>query len=145
MSRLTQDRTAEPVSQDQILRRERGQGNIHFLCSADHEQDWQPVSVDPHSAISDDHIYIHTYSRMLPTVRTYTTHMHLTAPRLDLHLATHALITWPASAHAGSRAHSHLAPYPSSSSFVRTYTLSSSDEYLIPRSHTPSTRTHAAL
>ena len=24
----------------QILRRERGQGNIYFLCSADHEQDW---------------------------------------------------------------------------------------------------------
>ena len=32
-------RTAEPVSRDQILRRERGQGNIHFPCSADHEQD----------------------------------------------------------------------------------------------------------
>ena len=32
--------TAEPVSRDQILRRERGQGNIHFPCSADHDQDW---------------------------------------------------------------------------------------------------------
>ena len=42
MSRLTRDGTAEPVSRDQILRYERGQGNIHFLCSADHEQDWQP-------------------------------------------------------------------------------------------------------
>ena len=31
MSRLTRDGTAEPVSRDQILRRERGQGNIHFL------------------------------------------------------------------------------------------------------------------
>ena len=30
MSRLTRDGTAEPVSRDQILRRERGQGNIHF-------------------------------------------------------------------------------------------------------------------
>ena len=29
MSRLTQDGTAKPVSRDQILRRERGQGNIH--------------------------------------------------------------------------------------------------------------------
>ena len=28
MSRLTRDGTAEPVSRDQILRRERGQGNI---------------------------------------------------------------------------------------------------------------------
>ena len=30
MSRLTRDGTAEPVSRDLILRRERGQGNIHF-------------------------------------------------------------------------------------------------------------------
>ena len=34
MSRLTRDGTAEPVSRDQILRRERGQGIIHFPCSA---------------------------------------------------------------------------------------------------------------
>ena len=39
MSGLTRDRAAESVSQDQILRLERGQGNIHFPCSADHEQD----------------------------------------------------------------------------------------------------------
>ena len=32
MSRLTRDGTAEPDSRDQILRRERGQGNIHFPC-----------------------------------------------------------------------------------------------------------------
>ena len=38
-----------PVSRGQILRRERGQGNIHFPCSADDEQDWQPYSVDPYS------------------------------------------------------------------------------------------------
>ena len=49
MSRLTRDGTAEPVSRDQILRHERGQGNIHFPCSADHEQDWQPYPVDPYS------------------------------------------------------------------------------------------------
>ena len=30
MSRLTRDGTAESVSRDQILRREREQGNIHF-------------------------------------------------------------------------------------------------------------------
>ena len=30
MSRLTRDGTAEPVSRDQILRRERGQGRKHF-------------------------------------------------------------------------------------------------------------------
>ena len=49
MSRLTRDGTAGPVSRDQILRCERGHGNIHFLCSADHEQDWQSYPVDPHS------------------------------------------------------------------------------------------------
>ena len=34
MSRLTRDGTAEPVSHNQILRRELGQGIIHFPCSA---------------------------------------------------------------------------------------------------------------
>ena len=47
MRRLTRDGTAEPVSRDQILRQERGQGNIHFSCSTDHVQDWQPYPVDP--------------------------------------------------------------------------------------------------
>ena len=61
MSRLTRDETAEPVSRDQILRRERGQGNIHFPCSTDHEQDWQPYPVDLYSAICGDDTYIHTY------------------------------------------------------------------------------------
>ena len=42
MNRLTGDGTTEPVSRDQILRRVRGQENIHFPCSADHGQDWQP-------------------------------------------------------------------------------------------------------
>ena len=51
MSRLTRDGTAEPVSRDQILRRERGKENIHFPCSADYEQDWQPYPVDPSSAM----------------------------------------------------------------------------------------------
>ena len=42
MSRLTRDGTAEPVLRDQILGREREQGNVDFLCSADHVQEWQP-------------------------------------------------------------------------------------------------------
>ena len=59
MSRLTRDGTAEPASRNQILRHARGrQGNIHFPCSADHEQDWQPYPVDPFSAICDDHTHI---------------------------------------------------------------------------------------
>ena len=55
MGRLTRVGTAEPVSRDQILRHARGQGNIIFPCSGDHEQDWQPYPVDPYSAICDDH------------------------------------------------------------------------------------------
>ena len=58
MSRLTRDGTAEPVSLYQILRRERGQGNIHFPCSADHVQDWQPYPDDPYSC----YVYDHTIS-----------------------------------------------------------------------------------
>ena len=52
MSRLTRDGTAEPISRGQILRRERGQGNAHFLFSADLEQDWQPYTLQLiHTAI----------------------------------------------------------------------------------------------
>ena len=71
VSRLTRDGTAEPVSRDQILRHARGQGNIIFPCSADHEQDWQPYPVDPYSAIiCDDHTTcIHTY-KLLHAFRT---------------------------------------------------------------------------
>ena len=54
MSRLTRNETAESVSRDQILRRERDRETFIFPCSADHEQDWQPYPVDPHSAESDD-------------------------------------------------------------------------------------------
>ena len=66
MSRLTRDGTAGPVSRDQILRHARGHGNIHFPCSADHEQDWQPYPVDPYSAICDDDTYIHTDDCAIP-------------------------------------------------------------------------------
>ena len=60
MSRLTRDGTAEPVSRDQILRRERGQGNIHLPCSTDHERDWQPYPVDPYSCyMCDGHTVIY--------------------------------------------------------------------------------------
>ena len=55
MNRLTRDGTAEPVSRDQILRRERGQGNTNFPSSADHEQDWQPYPADPSLARCDEH------------------------------------------------------------------------------------------
>ena len=69
MNRLTRDGTPEPISRDQILRHVRGQGNIHFLCSADHEQDWQTYPFDPYSAICDDHVCMYVcmviiYSRV---------------------------------------------------------------------------------
>ena len=41
---MTRDRTADPVSGDHILRRERGQGNTNFPCSADNKWDWPPCS-----------------------------------------------------------------------------------------------------
>ena len=45
---MTRDGTAEPVSRDLIFRRERRQGNTHFItCSADYGQDGQPYLVDP--------------------------------------------------------------------------------------------------
>ena len=74
MSRLTRDGTAEPVSRDQILRHERGQGNIHFSCSADHVQDWQPYPVDPYSC----YMCVHTYccihrSRAMRILLIYST------------------------------------------------------------------------
>ena len=57
MSRLKRDGTAESVSRDKILRRQQGQGNFNFPCSADRVQDWQLYLVDPYSAICDDHTY----------------------------------------------------------------------------------------
>ena len=72
MDRLTRDGTAESVSRDQILMHVRGQGNINFPCSADHEQDWQPDPVDPYSTIRDDHTYIDTYTKGLPLSLRFT-------------------------------------------------------------------------
>ena len=69
LGRLTRDATAEPVSRDQILRHERGQGNIHFPCSVDHEQDWQPYPVDPYQSC---YICDHTYIPLQLTAAHYT-------------------------------------------------------------------------
>ena len=60
MSWLTRDGTTEPVQRDRIIRRKRGHGekilkkNVEL---ADHEQDWQPYPIDPHSAESFDYAY----------------------------------------------------------------------------------------
>ena len=69
MSKLTRDGTAEPVSRDQILRRERGQRIIHFPCSAaDNEQDWQPCPVV--RAIHTN-IALHTHNVVVNTIYIY--------------------------------------------------------------------------
>ena len=72
--RNAQTRLARPNSQEART----GTGNIHFPCSADHDQDWQPsYPIDPYSAIiCDDHTYIHT---CIHTSYIYTyihTHIH---------------------------------------------------------------------
>ena len=51
-------RDGRTCPRDQILTRERGQGNIHFPYSADHERDWQSYPVDPYSAIYVTTIHI---------------------------------------------------------------------------------------
>ena len=73
MSKLTRDGTAESVSRDQILRRERGQRIIHFPCSAaDHEQDWQPCLV---RAIHTN-ILLHTHTAVVTYIYIYYIYMH---------------------------------------------------------------------
>ena len=64
MSGMTRDGTAEPVSRDQILRLERGQGINRFACLADHEQDWQPHPFEPYSIESAVHTYIYAYIQL---------------------------------------------------------------------------------
>ena len=80
MNGLARDGAAKPVSQDQILRRERGQRIFTFPCSADHEQDWQPYPVDPHPCYMCETILL-----VLQSAEHFATILvHDTAPRLPL-------------------------------------------------------------
>ena len=97
MSGLARDGTAEAVSRDQILRRERGQGNINFPCSADQEQDWQPYPVDPYSAISDDYTLIHTYMHAVPYYNVPGTLHYITARYIPQLYRTNSLCRRPVS------------------------------------------------
>ena len=63
------------LARDQILRRERGQGNIHFYCTADHVQDWKPYSVDPFSCYMCGYTYIHTYVHTLVHITRKRRHL----------------------------------------------------------------------
>ena len=81
MSGLTRDGTAEPVSRDRILRREREQGEKYFLCSADHEKDWQPYPVDPYFADSADRTYCNV--AILPEVTKDISYSISLSPRFS--------------------------------------------------------------
>ena len=56
MSRPMRDGTAERVSRDPLLKRERGEGDSF---SADYGQDWQPYPIEPFSATGCYHKDIH--------------------------------------------------------------------------------------
>ena len=58
MSRLTRNGTAEPVSRDQILRRERGQVIIHFLVQLTTSRIGNLTRLILTLAIGDDHTYM---------------------------------------------------------------------------------------
>ena len=76
-----------------------GTGKYHFRCLADHQQDWQPCLVDPHSAISDDHTYTHTqyhlrcaigsYSLELGSAATSSKHLDYGAANTLLYITSH--------------------------------------------------------
>ena len=88
MSRLTRDGTAEPLSRDQIFRRDQGQGKIRSLPV-------QPTTsrIGNHNrlihtlAICDYHIYIRTY------IHTYIQHVTTRYSKLTgIQIATKSLL-----------------------------------------------------
>ena len=83
MSRLMRDGTAEPVSRDQILRRERGQGKIFIFCSVsdDYEHDWQPYCpVDSYLAICGRSLLFLLYVMTTYHIHTYIHSSCVAAP-----------------------------------------------------------------
>ena len=58
MSKLTRDGTAEPVSRDQILWRERERRNIIFSVQLTTELDWQLYPFGPYSAKSANYTHV---------------------------------------------------------------------------------------
>ena len=64
MGSLTRGGTAEHVSREiKFSGANRGRGNLHIPCSANYAKDWQPYPVDPYSAVSDVHTYIHIHGQ----------------------------------------------------------------------------------
>ena len=72
MSRLTRDGMVEPVSGDQILRRERGQRKKHFPCSV------QPTT----GRIGNHTRLIHTLLKVLTLHNYIDTYIHIYIDRL---------------------------------------------------------------
>ena len=95
MGMLTWVGTAELVSRDQIVRRERGQGNTCFPCSVDHEQDWQPYPVDPYSCYM---LCDHTHQRTQLTIVTNIIEREFVATAILLSFLYHVrfLFVWRA-------------------------------------------------
>ena len=56
--------TAEPVLRDQILKRKRGQGNIHFPRSADHEQIGNRLIYTLLYEVCDDYVCMYIWSHI---------------------------------------------------------------------------------
>ena len=97
MARLIRDGTTEPVSRDQILRPERGQGKIQFpCCSADHEQDWQPYSVDPYLLlyVMTIHTYIHKSHLHAISTFQYTRYIITRSYRFSLRYLRYEIAKW---------------------------------------------------
>ena len=91
MSKLTRDGAAEPVSRDQILRRDRGQRIVHFPCTAaDHEQDWQPCPVV--RAIHTN-IVLHIYTRTAVVTRKYIYAYFTTVNRAWMYMSSNKKCT----------------------------------------------------
>ena len=95
VSTLTRDGTAEFVSLDQNLRRERGQENFHFLCSDEHERDWQPYLTSSYSACScDNHTYMHTIVLLRSTTYKrfwFTACLYYYITKCDVHTSVSSL------------------------------------------------------
>ena len=54
------ERDCRTVSRGKFSGANGNRENIHFPCSVDHEQDWQPYPVDPSLVTCNDHTYVHT-------------------------------------------------------------------------------------
>ena len=84
MSKLVRDGTAEPVSRDQILRRERGQQKKHFPCSAaDHEQNWQPC---PFVRAIHTNIVLHTHTAVVTHIYICILYNNNSEPCTNVHV-----------------------------------------------------------